>query len=535
MNNISQIYRPNYIWAILFFLLFNNIFGASRSITGIVLDSETNEVIPNAVIKILEIPKIFTCNDEGTFSISDVEFGNYTFVLKHIGYKENVSKITIDEKTNKLLAFYLIPKNIELDPVIVSDYKSFSKFDDLQELSSVLKGKELQKQLGLTLASTLKNEAGLAMRSMGPAPSRPVIRGLGSNRVMISEDGIKTVDLSATSPDHAVTIDPFTIDRIEVLRGPKVLTQTSTTIGGVVNTIRNEIPTTLHDDLTGSIGAYGETVNSGYLGSLNLEYPISNFAFRGEVSKRRSLDLNTPVGKLKNSDSENLNYSFAGSYFPEFGVMGISFRSFNLDYGIPGGFIGAHPKGVNIDITKNQFNFLNKISFEKSTIENINLTFSRVYYRHKEFEASGAIGSEFEIKNYLGKLDLNHSKYGIFSNGIIGASGEYKDFNIGGFVFTPPSTHLNISTYFFENIDINKFKIEFAGRYNFDKITPQKENPDSKIGNIRERIFNTFSLSLSLLYEVSNVVFVGANISKSSRTPTIEELFSQGPHLAAYS
>ena len=99
MNIISQMYRPIFTWAVFFLLLINNIHGASRSISGIVLDSETNKAIPNAVIRILEISKTFTCNDEGTFSISEVEFGNYTFVLKHIGYKENISKITIDETT----------------------------------------------------------------------------------------------------------------------------------------------------------------------------------------------------------------------------------------------------------------------------------------------------------------------------------------------------------------------------------------------------------------------------------------------------
>ena len=190
-----------------------------------------------------------------------------------------------------MLAFYLIPKNIELDPVIVSDYKSYSKFDDLNELSNVLKGKNLERQLSLTLASTLKNEAGLAIRSMGPAPSRPVIRGLGSSRVLISEDGIKTTDLSATSPDHAVTIDPFTVSRIEVLRGPKILTQTPTSIGGIVNVVRDEIPTAIHDNITGQFGFFGETVNKGYLGSAMVEIPIQKIALKAEISHRNTNDL----------------------------------------------------------------------------------------------------------------------------------------------------------------------------------------------------------------------------------------------------
>ncbi len=516
-------------------LISSSILAITKNIRGIVLDSETNQPIPNVVIKISEISKIFTCNDEGSFNISDFQYGRYTFVLNHIGYLENISVVNINEDLDKQIAFYLIPRNIELDPVIISDYKSFTKFDDLNELSNVLKGKELQKQLGLTLASTLKNEAGLAMRSMGPAPSRPVIRGLGSNRVVISEDGIKTTDLSATSPDHAVTIDPFTISRIEVLRGPKVLTQSSTTIGGVVNVVREEISEKIHDNLTGQIGVFGESANMGYLGSVMLEVPFDPLVVKGEFSRRKTSDLNTPIGQLKNSDSENLNFSFSSSYIFDNGFVGASFRRFELDYGVPGGFVGAHPNGVDIGIYKNQYNIKSKYNFENLFLENIKFSFNRVFYRHKEFESSGAIGSEFEVINYLGDIQLNHSKVGIFENGIFGISSEYRNFDIGGFVFTSPSKSLNLSTYLIENAKLNKFSFEFGMRYNYDQITPIEEKFSAIIGTIQSRNFNTYSLSFSALYEQSKNVYFGANISKSSRVPTIEELFSEGPHLAAYS
>jgi iron complex outermembrane receptor protein len=521
---------------ILFFFLLNSlIFSASRSIEGIILDSENNEAIPFSVIKIVEIPLTITSDSEGKFTIPNIQFGVYTIVISHIGYKESISSILIDNSTNKLLAFYLLPKNIELDPVIVSDYKSYSKFDDLNELSNVLKGKNLERQLSLTLASTLKNEAGLAIRSMGPAPSRPVIRGLGSSRVLISEDGIKTTDLSATSPDHAVTIDPFTVSRVEVLRGPKILTQTPTSIGGIVNVVRDEIPTAIHDNITGQFGFFGETVNKGYLGSAMIEIPIQKIALKAEISHRNTNDLETPVGKLINSNSENLNYSLASSYVHQNGFVGASFRSFELDYGVPGGFVGAHPNGVDISINKHQINFKSKFEFDSNNFESLNLDFGRVYYRHKEFEYSGAIGSEFKVINYLGKITLNHNLIGFLEKGIFGTSFEYRDFDIGGFVFTTPSKSFNISTFLFENYSYKKINFEFGARYDFDQITPTKEKPDANIGFIRERSFSNYSLSLSLLYQQSAHVFFGGNISKSSRVPTIEELYSEGPHLAAYS
>lgn len=521
---------------LIFLVSYNfNLLGANQSLSGIVLDSETNAPVDNAIVQILELSKTLTCNNEGQFSLSEVEYGLYTFSINHIGYKENVSSVSVDQNTNQLIAFYLIPKNIELEAVIISDYKSYSKFDDLNELSSVLKGKELQKQLGLTLASTLKNEAGLAMRSMGPAPSRPVIRGLGSSRVLISEDGIKTTDLSATSPDHAVTIDPFTVSRVEVLRGPRILLQTPTTIGGIVNVVKEEIPELLHDGLTGQIGLFGESVNKGYLGSMMLEVPIDPLVVKGGISRRKTQDLNTPLGELGNSDSENLNYNLASSFIFDQGFIGASFSRFGLDYGVPGGFVGAHPNGVIISIYKNQYNVKSKYYFDSETLEDITVDLSRVFYRHKEFESSGALGSEFKIVNYIGNINLHHNHFGFLEHGTIGASIENRDFDIGGFVFTSPSKSINISSFLFETYSYKKLNFEFGARYDFNKITPDVEKENTNIGDIRTRTFNNYSLSLSALYQQSENVYFGANISKSSRVPTIEELFSEGPHLAAYS
>jgi iron complex outermembrane receptor protein len=504
------------------------------NIKGVVLDNETNEPVPGAVIRIVENNKLFTTDDAGEFLITSLDYGSYTIELHHLAYYETVVKLNITGEETESFAFYLVPKSIEINPVTVTDFISYSKFDDLQEISSVLKGKALQKELGLTLASTLKNETGLAIRSMGPAPARPVIRGLGSDRVFISEDGIKAVDLSASSPDHAVTIDPFNLQRIEVLRGPKVLSKISTTIGGVVNVIRNEIPIINHDHIFGSVGAYGETVNNGYQGSVLVEAPVRNFSIRGEVSRRKSFNLYTPKEVLGNSYSENSNYSFGTSYFTDFGFIGSSFREFELDYGVPGGFVGAHPKGVDISMFRRQYNLKSQLKLGEN-LERLDLDFTRVLYRHKEFEASGSIGAEFRIVEFLGSANINHKNLCIFNSGQFGISFEYRDFNIGGFVFTTPAKAFNLAGYFYEAFSYDLFNFELSARYSFDSIDPFNKKIDDKIGEIKKRTFNTYSLSFSTLYELTEIVYIGFNISKSSRVPTIEELFSRGPHLAAYS
>ncbi|MEW6652756.1 MAG: TonB-dependent receptor [Bacteroidota bacterium] len=505
-----------------------------RNIAGLLIDSETSKPVPFASVIIIELNVGTESSQEGTFTFSNIEEGVYTLRMLHIGYKEKLVKIKLDDNSKSQFLIYLLPKSIEISSVIISDKQYVSKFEDLNELVNVLKGKELQKELGLTLAATLKNETGISIRTMGPAPARPVIRGLGGDRVFITEDGIKTSDLSATSPDHAVTIEPFSIERIEVIRGPKVLTKTPVAIGGVVNVIRNEIPLQVHDEIFGTFGMYGESANLGYLTAISSEIPFSPFNARFEVSKRKTKDVNSALGKLKNSNSENMNYSIGIGFFPSLGSFGISYRDFELDYGVPGGFIGAHPFGVNISMYRKQLNGRADLPINSKYFQNVEILYSNSLYRHKEFEKSGKIGSEFRIYNYQLSAKLFHPPSTVFSESLTGISTEFRDFDIGGYVFTSPTKSWNLAFYSFQSLRINRFNIEAAARLNYDIITPRREKI-SAIGKVQQREFYTYSLSASLLYEWTQKVNAGINISKSSRVPTIEELYSEGPHLAAYS
>ncbi|NTW50491.1 MAG: TonB-dependent receptor, partial [Chlorobiales bacterium] len=476
-------------------VLCNAAFGevVQSSFKGIVIDIETNQPIADATVRIDEISRMYKTTEDGSFEIKDVAAGKYMVRVSHVGYRESRETITLSESGERRFYIFLDPKAYEAATIVVTSEHTHSKFEDITEESSVLKGKELQKELGLTLASTLKNETGLAIRSMGPAPARPVIRGLGADRVLISEDGNKTTDLSATSPDHAVTIEPFSLERIEVIRGPKAILQSPATIGGVINVVRHEIPQEQEVRITGTLGAYGETVNKGYLTSLIADVPLNPFMLRGEVSHRNTGDLSTPIGILKNSESDNLNYSLGASWLPEFGFIGASVRQFSLDYGVPGGFIGAHPNGVLIEMEKTVLNVKSRIKFNSGMLQNIETHLSRTSYRHKEFESNGSVGADFKITNVTGYANLNHEHASFFDRGTAGVSFESRKFDIGGNVFTPSSTSQNLAAYLYEAFSLGKFSFEAGARYNFDRITPDKEIPNSRIGNIRERVFHTYS------------------------------------------
>ena len=85
-----------------------------------------------------------------------------------------------------------------------------------------------------TIAETLKNQPGIRQTFFGPIANRPIIRGLDRHRVRMLSNGVETFDFSASSEDHAVSIDPMFIERIELLRGSSALLYGSNAIGGAV-------------------------------------------------------------------------------------------------------------------------------------------------------------------------------------------------------------------------------------------------------------------------------------------------------------
>lgn len=507
-------------------------------IHGYVTDTE-GKPIASVTVTIQELKKITYTNTQGKFTFENITTGSYTLSFQHSRFNEIRKSIVITSDLDTInIEITLIPNEYTTPTIEVKEKIEKSRFDELLELTNTIEGQQLERKLSTTIATTLKDEIGISIRSMGPAPSRPVYRGLSSDRILITEDDIKTNDLSATSPDHAVTIETFNIKRIEVIRGPRVLLKTSTSVGGIIEAIRNEIPLDLTPDISTYSGFYFESANRGYLYSLNAEVPLfQTIQLNAEFTKRKTEDLKTPIGTLKNSSIDNINYCFGGSFIRNNFLAGISLRSYSNNYGIPGGFIGAHPFGVNIDMTKDQFMLKLLKKDISQTIKSISFNFSRSYYNHKEFEAANIIGAEFAVTDYLGFFTLdykiNNSK---LKTGTVTSGLELRNFNVGAYVFTPPSKLLNfnIATYHSFQFPAN-ISLEISLRYDYNYINPSPRNPFSNIGFISSRVFNIYSLSGTIIKDFTKHLSFGINLSKSSRIPTIEELYSEGPHLASYS
>lgn len=505
---------------------------SAAPVSGVVVDRETGEPLPHAHITVIDRPEHFVASSEGVFRM-DLPPDSYLFQVDMIGYESTIAGVEVAPSGVEGLRISLMPRPIELHDMRVTADRQRDRFDELRRSVSVLTGDELRRDYAMTLAATLRNRPGVSVRSMGPAPARPVVRGLGGDRVVVSQDGVATSDLSATSPDHAVTVDPYSAQSVELVRGPRVLLHTSTPSGGLVNIERNLVPRRLPNGLVGLAGAYGESANRGGQASASLTAPLGTYALRSDLSYRVSGDERTPAGVLGNTGTETLSFASGVSRINMRSWFGGSFEVFDSDYGIPGGFIGAHPNGVDIEMLRRTFGVRGGVIFG-GFVESVEAQAQRTYYRHREYESHGTIGAEFVVRQSSGSATVHLNTAGQGDNTILTLGVNRRDLKMGGFVFTPPTVNTAVHAALFHAVPIGAFDVQAAARYDYAHFSPNLHTYSASRDDLRDRDFHTWAGSLAALYAVTGRITTGLTVSRSSRIPTVEELYNEGPHLAAY-
>lgn len=508
---------------------------AQVRVSGRVLDQENDRPIGSATILIEGENSVSNTDSNGVFSLLAQKSSHLVLHVSCVGYKTTHQSIIPRGNDSPGVIIHLSPSILQTGTVIITGDHTHDDHDVLTGYSKVLTGKNLARELGNTLAATLKSETGISLRSMGPAPARPVIRGLSGDRIQILEDGFATNDLSATSPDHAVAIESMNTERVEVVRGPKVLLSNASSLGGIVNVIKNEIPQSTLSHIDGSIGLFAETSSKAFAENINVQIPWQAITANLDGTFRKTGDLTTPKGLVKNSAIETSTYSTGVSYINHQLLIGAGYKEYNSDYGVPGGFVGAHPNGVDITMFKRDVSFLAKIPLDLENFKNLTIKVNRNYYRHQEFESAGVIGAEFTIYDVSPVVSLETKNFGVFDAGEFSAGYEYRDFNIGGFVFSPPVVSKKYSLAGYQKRDFGDSRIELALRAENAELNPQKIDRNTKPEYEKMRSFFTFSGAISYFHQITERISGGIVFSRYSRMPTIEELYSEGPHLAAYS
>ncbi len=523
---------------ILLITLLGTFFGGSPNsgegsfiLSGSITDKETSEPVSFAYIHLEELNRTAASDVDGLFEIKNIPEGSYTLSIHRIGYKTQKRKIELNG--NLEINIELTQTLLTSETIEVIGKNNAITGSNIEHVSESVSGASLRRNLGTTLANTLSNLPGVDQRSLGNSTSRPVIRGLGDERVIILQDGLSTGDVSDQSADHAVSVDPIASSEIEIAKGAAALEYGSNAVGGIVNVVNNLISPTQPKSLTGSATLGGQSVNTSGSLAADFSLPVSDFVINTNLNGRIGGDTNTPAGEIENTQYKTTNSSVGISYVKDWGYLGGSFGTYLSNYGIPPDPNG-HPDGVDIEMRK--FNYALKGEYlpKSDFIKTIEGDFSINNYNHKEFETTSSIGTEFGLVTTTSQINLNHGELGLFENGKFGVWSEIEDYAVRG-ASTPDANSYKFGTYLIEEIEFEALKIEAGLRFDYVLNKPKEDDPNSDIGNIRQREFSALSSSLNAFYELSEGFSVGTVLLHSFRAPSLEELYSEGPHLASFS
>ncbi|KTT76800.1 TonB-dependent receptor [Sphingomonas endophytica] len=455
------------------------------------------------------------------------------------------------------------------DDVIVTAPIRTSESDVLQG-TSVLTGANLTRELRPTIGETLARLPGVSATSFGPSASRPILRGFQGDRIRVLTDGIGSIDVSNTSVDHAVVIDPLLAERVEVLRGPAALLYGSSAVGGVVNVVDRRIPRALPENgyRVDAIGTYGSAANERSIGGaadVTAVGPLvlhvdgsylksDDLRIGGHVlsreARRASLalagqpqDTDEPIdfagnaalrGKLPNSAAETWTAGVGASIVTDGGMLGASYSHYDSLYGIPVRYataIGQEQEAPRLDVAQDRYDLRAEVTPHGAWVDAIRLRAAHASYRHFELEENGEVGTAFYNKGLEARAELVQARRGAWQ----GASGvQYfsRAFDVvGDEAFLPRNDTEQTGLFTLQQFENGRFKAEGGLRYEHTRLTAA---PGIREGTERftaqDRSFGTWSGSLGAAYTLADGVRVGLNASRTARAPSAEELFANGPH-----
>ena len=442
--------------------------------------------------------------------------------------------------------------------IVVTALRRDAQGDVLQGVS-ILTSAELTRELKPTIGETLTHQAGVSATSFGPNASRPVLRGFQGERVRVLSDGIGSFDVSNTSVDHAVVINPLNADRIEVLRGPTALLFGSSAIGGVVNVIDSRIPRSVPDEPVhvDGIATYGSAAQERSLGvrsdvrlseqfvaHLDASYAktddldIGGFlltpALRATARASTSANIRALAGlkdTLPNSAARTWEVAGGLAWIGAETNAGLSVTRYDSLYGVPVRYSldpAIVAEQVRLDVRQTRIDGRFEHHFDNGFLEHVHVRAGYADYHHDEVDDTGAIGTSFFAKGGEGRLELIQRDNNGWQGGF-GLQGLSRTINIiGDEKFLPRATTSQLGIFTVQSLDRGPIRAEAGGRIEFSR---QKAGADAILGNANlSRSFTSLSGSLGASYEVARGWHAGVNLSYTQRAPSAEELFANGPH-----
>lgn len=392
-----------------------------------------------------------------------------------------------------------------------------------------------------TLGETLEGLPGVSSTYFGPNASRPVIRGLDGDRIRVLNNGGGSQDVSSLSYDHAVTIEPMLVERIEVLRGPAALQYGGSAVGGVVNVIDSRIHREPLFDAAGGTSGQADvgaaTGNREQSGAVRLDSGTERYTLHVDAMSRNTQDVAVPVDlsctrggvtttarRICNSASQSWGGAVGGTMYFNRGYLGAALSTQGSNYGT------VAEDEVSIAMRSSRLALEGELRDLAGALRSVKAQFNRTDYRHTEYNA-GAPGTLFQSQGNELRLQGRQATWGAL-DGVLGLQLGHDEFSADGSeAYAPYSRTRQGAAYAHEELAtgwgklsagarVEQVQVESLGHPTLTSFTPATRN------------FTPLSQALGALWNVAPEWQLTGNLSWNERAPKDYELFANGQHVA---
>lgn len=551
----------------------------SFQIKGSVISQNTLQPIEGATINGENLHAISSAS--GTFTFPKVTEGTYSFTISHLGYASKT--ITIKASSNsENLKILLEESTTELNEIKVNGKTKKREHKESPVVSQLVSKEFLTTNRENSLMQTLSKIPGVSTIKIGSGQSKPVIRGLGFNRVAVVQNGIKH-EAQQWGNDHGLEIDQYGIETIQIVKGPASLVYGSDAIAGVVDIQPNKIP--LANSFNGEVNVLEES-NNDLLGiSAGIQARKEKWFYRGRLTYRDYGDYKVPTDQinyenyiftlhdnnLRNTAGKEANASVSVGYISDRITSETTISNVNAKNGFFANAHGLEVRTSRIDYDQsnrdidlpyhkvNHFKITNNTSIALDK-HSINLDFGFQNNLREEYSEPiphGYMPTPSNSKErgfHKNTFTLNAKdsfKPNDKHNLVTGVNVEFQHNTISGWGFLIPEyTRLTIGAFAFDQFEIHPDLHLLAGvRYDFGQIHSKSyfDWYPSTINNANGSTsyvylqraedktlnFGNVSASVGLSYILNNTT-LKINVGKSFRMPLPNELASDGVNYHMY-
>lgn len=505
----------------------------AATLSGKVTDDEGNPA-GHAYVFIPALRQHTHTAENGSFQLKDLPPGIYAIKISKEGLPSRV--VTVDLRTaDQQINVDLKLAEMRTNTVVISGFRATDEADFAQAVT-VIEGKKLDRVRGQSLVQAVEDTPGVANYSTGNFVSKPVIRGLASYRSLMLVDGVPE-EAQQFGDEHGASVDIMDMQRIEIVRGPGSLLFGSGALGGVMNVVTPELPTTQggSETLSGKISADIFSNSPGGAGGVALAGAKGAVGYRGAFSYRQAGNTLTPDGAVPNSAHNNLNGSTLVGISEKWGMLSLRFAHYDMKLNLPGAITDTTTGRMIADPSATLYqkvahDRLHLRSLFLSDIAKIEINVSYQQNRRREFENSTIADARLNLQldTLNSEVKIHHAPLGPLI-GTIGLNHvNQRNQTLGNEPLIPGYTSNTYAAFVFEELRFDAFSI-LGGVRGDTRILDAQQN--AALGITDQRVQNSaMTGAVGAVWRFAKQSSFFANVGRGFRAPTAFELFSNGVH-----